>query len=221
MRFSLSRKSLIFIIVLLFIILVNRVIVWTWDLAALANGASRQLLPLLLMAAALGADAMSLSVGIGLRGIRWREVVRVSLVIGIFHVGMPLIGAAAGHYFGIIAGDIARWLGAGIVAFIGARMIKGCLGAKEEAACQWKLAGFPLIMLATGVSIDALSVGFSMGAFGYSMYATALTFGIFSAVMSAVGLTFGNYIGKMMGERCELIGGCVLIILAVHMLFEG
>jgi putative Mn2+ efflux pump MntP len=100
-------------------------------------------------------------------------------------------------------------------------MIKGCLGAKEEAACQWKLAGFPLIMLATGVSIDALSVGFSMGAFGYSMYATALTFGIFSAVMSAVGLTFGNYIGKMMGERCELIGGCVLIILAVHMLFEG
>lgn len=221
MRLSLSRRGLIFIIVLLFVIIISRIFVWTEALATLSAGTPRQLLPLFLMAAALGADAMSLSVGIGLRGVSWREVIRVSVTIGIFHVGMPLLGALVGYHFGIFAGSIARWLGAGIVAYIGIRMIKGCLCAKEETACQWTLAGFPLIMLAIGVSIDALSVGFSMGAFGYSIYATALTFGIFSAVMSGVGLIFGDRIGKLMGERCELIGGCVLIILAIHMLFEG
>lgn len=220
-RPSLSRRGAMLIIIMLFTLLINRVLVWSGALEALSGTASSQLLPLFLVAAALGADAMSLCVGIGLRGVTWREMLRVSLVIGLFHVGMPLFGALGGHYFGKLAGGIARVLGAGIVAFIGIRMIKECLGTKDNACCQYALTGMALLALAAGVSIDALSVGFSLGAFGYNIYVTALTFGVFSAAMSALGLIFGSRLGRLVGERSELIGGFVLIVLAIHMLFEG
>lgn len=216
---SLSRRGIIPIILVLVAILVSQVLVWGGDLAVLSSNSSHQLLPLLLTAAALGTDAMTLAIGIGLQGVSWQDIVRTSLVIGLFHVGMPLIGALGGHCFGIFAGEIAHWLGAGIVAFIGSRMIWGCLESKQGIVCQWTLTGFPLLLLAAGVSIDALSVGFSLGAFGYNIFSTAITFGIFSAIMSAVGLIFGSRLGKFIGNRGEFVGGIVLIFLAIYMLF--
>jgi len=221
MKISLSRAGLVLIVLAILTVLLNSILSRDGVLAVLSGTVSRQLIPLLLMGAALGTDAMSLSIGIGLRGVSWRDVIRVSAVIGIFHIVMPLVGALAGHYFGLFVGSLAVWIGAAIVAFIGVRMIWGCVGSGDAGPCSWKLTGFSLLMLATGVSIDALSVGFSLGTFGYSIYVTSVVFGIFGAAMTAIGLLFGSRLGKFIGDRGELVGGCVLIILAVHMLFEG
>jgi putative Mn2+ efflux pump MntP len=205
----------------LLIIFINRLMVWGSALTVLGGVLSVQILPLLLVAAALGTDAMSLSVGIGLRGISQQEVLRVSLIIGLFHIAMPLVGSVGGLYFGLFAGDLARWVGAGIVAYIGGRMIWGCLGRNECLSARWTLAGMPLLLLALSVSMDALSVGFSLGAFGYNIFVTSLIFGIFGGTMTAIGLVFGRRMGKWIGDRGELFGGGILIILALHMFFEG
>ncbi|MTI93972.1 MAG: manganese efflux pump [Firmicutes bacterium] len=173
------------------------------------------------MAVALGTDAMSLSVGIGLRGVSRQDVLRVSFVVGLFHIIMPLAGIVLGHLFGLLVGELARWLGALIVAFIGARMIWGCLGTKECLSANWVLSGLPLMLLAGSVSMDALSVGFSLGAFGYNVFLASAIFGLFGAAMTGLGLVFGSRLGDCVGDRAELIGGGVLVILAIHMLLEG
>lgn len=216
-----SRGMLAVVFMALTIVLINRVLVLSGVLPALGNVFSAQIFPLLLVGAALGTDAMSLSVGIGLRGVGWKDVARVSIVIGLFHVAMPLIGSIGGHLFGLFAGDLARWVGAGIVAFIGGRMIWGCLGPNECLSTKWTLSGVPLLLLALSVSMDALSVGFSLGAFGYNIFVTAVVFGVFGAVMTAIGLVFGSKLGKWIGDKGELFGGIVLVILALHMFFEG
>lgn len=218
-RTSFQWAGVILIIVLL-LLLINRLFTWGDSMAVLSGIISPRIIPLLLMAAALGTDAMSLSIGIGLRGINWQDVIRVSSVIGVFHIIMPLAGSVGGHYFGLIAGDIARWVGAGIVAFIGIRMLWGCLVRKECPSVQ-AISGLPLIALAIGVSLDALSVGFGLGAFGYNIYVSALIFGVFGGTMTAAGLMFGSRLGKELGDRGELLGGSVLIILALHMFFKG
>lgn len=200
-------------------VLIDRIIACGGSLSAL-SGIFSTMAPLLLMAAALGADALSLSIGIGLRGVDWRDVIRVSLVIGIFHIVMPLIGAVGGHFFGLVAEGIALWVGAGIVAFIGVRMVWGCL-ANDNCPAIPCLTGVPLLALALSVSIDALSVGFSLGAFGHSIYVTAIVFGIFGGAMTAVGLLFGSRLGRVIGDRGELLGGIVLIVLALQMFFKG
>lgn len=218
---SLSRVAIILITLVLLLILINRLYAWGWALEVLGGVLTKQILPLLLVAAALGTDAMSLSIGIGLRGVSWREVVRVSLVIGLFHVLMPLVGTAGGHFFGMFAKGVAHWVGAGIVAYIGIRMIWNCFQKEQSLTANWTLSGLPLLMLALSVSIDALSVGFSLGTFGYSIYVTSFIFGLFGAAMTAIGLLFGSSLGKLFGGQSELIGGGVLIFLALHMFFEG
>ena len=220
-KLFISRAGVAVILMALLIFLVNRVLALGGVLAVMGGTFSSQTLPLFLVAAALGTDAMSLSVGIGLRGVSWKEVIRVSLVIGVFHVVMPLAGSVGGIFFGIFAGDLARWVGAAIIAFIGGRMIWGCFGRNECLSARWTLTGISLMLLALSVSMDALSVGFSMGTFGFNIYVTSLVFGLFAGGMTAIGLVFGSRMGKWIGDRGEMLGGGVLIILALHMLFEG
>lgn len=193
------------------------------SLAVLSRGSTGQIFSLLLMAAALGTDAMSLAIGIGLRGVSRREGLRVSLVIGLFHVIMPLIGTAAGGYFSRLAGGMAQIVGAAIVAFIGIRMVWGCLTSDSSInqMTPWKLTGASLLLLALSVSIDALSVGLGLGAFGYNIYLTAMLFGLFGAGMTAAGLFLGRKMGSLVGKYGELVGGGVLIILALKMFLEG
>ena len=127
-RLRLSRRGMILIILILFIVLINRLLHWSGTLATLSGTVPRQLLPLLLMAAALGADAMSLCVGIGLRGVAGG---RCSGEPGHGFFGDALAGALGGH-FRHVGGGIARVLGAGLVALIGVRMIRSAWGQRES-----------------------------------------------------------------------------------------
>lgn len=218
---GLASAFSVLVVLGLLLVLVNKLWLWGGAMETLGGLLTQsQLLPLLLMAVALGTDAMSLSIGIGLRGVSTRDVLRISSVVGIFHVLMPLLGIVLGHLFGLLVGEIARWLGALIVAFIGGRMIWGCLGRKECLATNWVLTGMPLLLLAGSVSMDALSVGFSLGAIGYNVLVAAAVFGLFGALMTGLGLVFGDRLGNCVGDRAELVGGGVLIILAIHMLTE-
>lgn len=222
-RTLLFRMLFVVLAAALLTLLVSRFSPLGGALAALGRVTPSQILALLLMAAALGTDAMSLAIGIGLRGITRREGIRISLVIGLFHIFMPLIGTAVGGYFSRLAGGITRAIGAGIVAIIGIRMVWGCLtsaGTKDQGA-QWKVTGFSLLLLALSVSIDALSVGLGLGALGYNVYLTSLLFGIFGAGMTAAGLFLGQKMGALVGKYGELFGGGVLIILALKMFLEG
>lgn len=221
-RALLFRMLFVVLAAALLTLLVSRFSPLGGALAALGRVTPSQILALLLMAAALGTDAMSLAIGIGLLGITRREGIRISLVIGLFHIFMPLIGTAVGGYFSRLAGGITRAIGAGIVAIIGIRMVWGCLtSAEKDQGAQWKVTGFSLLLLALSVSIDALSVGLGLGALGYNVYLTSLLFGIFGAGMTAAGLFLGQKMGALVGKYGELIGGGVLIILALKMFLEG
>lgn len=222
-RAVLSKLAFVVLAAVLLIILVNRLSSLGVTLAVLSRGSTGQVLALLLMAAALGTDAMSLAIGIGLRGISRREGIRVSLVIGLFHIIMPLIGTAAGGYLSRLAGGMAQIIGAAIVAFIGIRMVWGCLtsDSSNNQMTPWKLTGVSLLLLALSVSIDALSVGLGLGAFGYNIYLTSTLFGLFGAGMTAAGLFLGRKMGFLVGKYGELVGGGVLIILALKMFLEG
>ncbi|WP_353893172.1 manganese efflux pump MntP family protein [Proteinivorax hydrogeniformans] len=179
-----------------------------------------QLLSLVLIAIALGTDALSLCVGVGMKKLTAKEIIKVSVVIGLFHVFMPLIGLYLGQIFGRMLGEIAQYLGSIIIVLIGANMIYESFKEEDnDEDCTKKLTGISLMILALGVSLDALSVGFSLGTLGFSTTVVVLTFGFFGALMSAIGLMFGKYIGAVIGNHAEKIGGLVLIALGIKMIF--
>ena len=58
-----------------------------------------QIIPLIIMAFALGMDAFSVSLGMGMMTLKIRQILYIGVTIGIFHIIMPFIGMVLGRFF--------------------------------------------------------------------------------------------------------------------------
>lgn len=174
-----------------------------------------EFLTILLMALALGMDAFSLGIGMGMRGIRLLNVLRVGIVIGIFHVLMPLIGIFMGQYVGELLGHIATAAGGGLLLVLGAHMVYAALFGSGSAAFDSRSI-WGLLLFALMVSIDSFSVGVSLGMFATDIMLTVLTFGIFGGGMSILGLLLGRRVSYWVGEYGEALGGLILLVFGLR-----
>lgn len=192
-----------------------------------------ELLTVILVAIVLGADAFSLSMGMGLKGVTRRYEIRFSSMVALFHVLMPLLGLSlgmvAGKYLGIWAGRA----GAVVLAYIGLAMLWKAYGdirprtialnEAREFLAKGKLdlgeGWISLIVLTTSVSIDALTVGFSLGTIKVPIVTTVLIMGVVAGGMTLLGFKGGKVFSRMVGSYSQAIGGLVLVALAIKMAF--
>lgn len=176
------------------------------------------LLTLIMMAAALGMDAFSLGIGIGMRGVRLLYILKVSIVIGFFHMVMPLAGMLAGHYVSSILGEIALIAGGTLLVLLGSHMVYS--GWRDEQTQSFDYTMFwGLILFALTVSIDSFSVGISMGLFASDIVLTVTLFGLFGAAMSVIGLLLGRKVASSLGRYGEIVGGLILCAFGLKVLF--
>lgn len=185
------------------------------------------LLSILPIAIALGVDAMSLAISIGLAGIRRREFYLVTVIVTAFHILMPLLGLSLGTYLGRLAGPMASVIGALVLIAIGLTTAWGSIqelrGVQQgtKARDKWLLtltSPISLILLAISVSLDALTVGFGLGTLKVDLALTVITMGIVAGLMTAIGLLFGRRINHKFGEKAELIAGIILIAVGIKFL---
>ncbi len=176
-----------------------------------------ELTTIVLMAAALGMDAFSLGIGIGLRGIRLLHVLQISVVIAVFHVLMPLLGMAAGHYASEILGEIAAAAGGGLLVLLGSHMIYSAF-RQQHVPMFNILSIWGLFVFALTVSIDSFSVGISLGLFATDVIVAILMFGMFGGMMSVVGLLVGRRVGQWAGDYGEAFGGVILLLFGLKFL---
>jgi len=168
-----------------------------------------QFLTLLMIAFALSMDAFSLGIGVGMVGIRLREILKVSITIGLFHVAMPVIGIFVGAYLSDLVGDIAVFIGGGVLMAIGMHMLwNGFIHGDQRSVLKTK--GFGLLLFAFSVSLDALTVGFSFGLIEVNRILAIALFGIMGGAMSYFGLLLGKSVGGWLGDYSELVGGLIL-----------
>ncbi len=186
------------------------------------------------VAIALGADAFSLSLAIGLYGIKKSMILRLSLVVAIFHVVMPLGGMMLGQALGSILGRYASGLGALVLIVLGVRILykvyrptieRFSFGEARKAlfqhnlSTQSSLSGFGIYVLAASVSLDALSVGFSLGTIRADLFITVMIIGMTAGLMTGMGLVLGRVIGTRLGDKAELLGGLALLLIGIKLLF--
>jgi putative Mn2+ efflux pump MntP len=144
--------------------------------------------------------------------------VRVALVFGLFEAGMPLAGLAVGHAVSTAAGGAAaRWIAGGLLAAVGCyevlawlRSRAGARDGAESAGRGW--SGWRLVVSGLALSIDNLIVGFALGAYHVPLVTAVVVIGLVSVAMSLVGLELGARLGTALGERGELAGGLVLVL---------
>jgi len=172
------------------------------------------LLTLLIMAAALGMDAFSLGIGIGLKGIRLLDVLKISALIALFHILMPLMGMFTGKYVSTLLGSVATTAAGGLLLLLGAHMIYSSLRGEAVRSINHRTV-WGMLLFALSVSIDSFSVGISLGMFAVDIVLTVLLFGFFGGLMSILGLLLGRRVSTSLGEYGEACGGVILFTFGI------
>jgi putative Mn2+ efflux pump MntP len=176
-----------------------------------------QFMTILIMAIALGLDALSLGIGIGMKGIRLLDILKISIVTAIFHMIMPLMGMFTGKYVSSLLGSIATMAGGVLLVLLGAHMVYSSLRGDDMKSFDYR-SFWGLLIFSLSVSIDSFSVGVSLGMFSTDLLLTVLMFGSFGGAMSIIGLMLGRKVGHWIGEYGEAFGGVILLAFGVKFL---
>lgn len=170
---------------------------------------------LLLIGIVVGANNMAASIALGAAGqaARWP---RILLVFGVVEFCVPLVGIAVGREVARRLADYTEWLGAVLLALLGAwTMVSGLVARFDLADLMRRAMSWGgLVLLAAGLSVDNAVIGFSLGLRGYSPLELALTIATCSVVFSAVGLGIGDAGRRHFETIAEVAAGIVLLGLA-------
>jgi putative Mn2+ efflux pump MntP len=175
----------------------------------------------LLVAVALGCDAFAVGLGVGTQFCSPRQVFRLSFHFGLFQFLMPLIGWFLGQNLVGVTRHWAPWIAFALLFFIGSKMGYESLTHDESAAkrdCPDPTKGFSLVLLSLATSIDALGVGFSLGILGQSLLVVAVWIGVTACAMTWLAMKLGNRLSGSFGHRMGIVGGIILMAIAVKLL---
>lgn len=173
-----------------------------------------QMATIMVMAVALGFDAFSLGLGIGMKGVRAREIMRIGAVVALFHVLMPLAGMFMGGYVGSLLGNVASMAAGGLLLLLGGHMIYSSLRGDEVESIDYR-SGWAVVLFSLSVSIDSFSVGVSLGMFHTNLWLTVVSFGICGGIMAVMGLWLGGRVSQRLSEYGEAIGGTILFAFGI------
>jgi putative Mn2+ efflux pump MntP len=180
------------------------------------------IIELLFLSVALGSDAFSVAICVGLAGATIPERVRLAAGFGLFQFLMPIIGLFVGQWFGKATGDVAAHIGGGILVALGLIMIYRT--AKDGFHCPSYIhtSTIALLSASVGVSIDALAVGFGLGALNsQNIVMTSSVIGLVAFTMTGVGLEVGNQIGKIVQNRAAIAGGVILVAIGARVILRS
>lgn len=176
-----------------------------------------ELYTLIILATALGMDAFSVSLGIGMLKLRLRQIFKIGIHIGIFHIWMPLIGMLAGRFLSEKFGMIASYLGGGLLIILGAQMIISSFHQKEHLII--KPVGIGLFLFGISVSFDSFAVGLTLGIYGAKMILVLICFGTVSTMLTWAGLLLGRRVQGWLGDYSVALGGSIMLTLGLKLIF--
>lgn len=166
--------------------------------------------------------AVTVAAGCAARGhVPWRDELKASSAFALAHFIMLSVGWLLGIEVGKLLHAYAVWVSFGVLMWIGGHMIwEGRPKTEpEETFRSWDIKS--LVLLAVATSIDAWLVGMGLAPTKMPWGLMAATMVVFVFITSWIGFYFGMWLGKKFGQRMEIVGGVVLILLGVKLLLEG
>jgi len=176
-----------------------------------------KILTLSLIAVSLSMDAFSLSLLYGTEGINKKDKIILSIIVGIYHFIMPLIGLSIGHFITskiILNTNILVGI---ILSLIAVEMLISSFKEKEE---KFLLSVPGYLLFGLSVSIDSLTTGIGLPAITSNYILASLIFSVTSFLFTFLGLNLGNILNQKYGKISTIIGGTILLILGIIYIFK-
>ena len=179
------------------------------------------LIELFLIAVGLSMDAFAVSVckGLAMPKCTFKKAAIVGLWFGGFQALMPAIGYILGAQFQEAIASIDHWIAFVLLALIGGNMIHEALDNDEEEA-DASLDVKTMFLLAVATSIDALAIGITFAFLKVNIIPAVCFIGIVTFIISFAGVKIGNVFGARYKNKAEIVGGIILILLGLKILFE-
>lgn len=178
------------------------------------------------LALAMDAFAVSLANGVMIKNMRFSYALIFGVYFGLFQCGMAILGWLIGKGCAVYLFRFGASLAFILLFAIGCNMIIEGVKCKDIDAnisitnkdiFKWT----NMSMLAVATSIDALVVGVSLAIVNNYILQTTLIIGLFAFVLSIIGVLIGSKLNKAFRKYAEIIGGVILIIVAIKILIEG
>ncbi|MBQ8696370.1 MAG: manganese efflux pump [Clostridia bacterium] len=180
-----------------------------------------------LLGTGLAMDAFSVSVADAISEpcMKRRKMVYIPLLFAAFQALMPIIGWFCIHslvgYFSFIERFIP-FISFGLLALIGGNMIREGITCNEEEGCVGKLSIGVLLAQGVATSIDALSVGFKLSEYdALRALASAAIIAAVTFLICLAGIVIGKKVGDKFSSKAQVLGGGILVLMAVKFLIEG
>ena len=179
---------------------------------------------LLLLALALSMDVFAAALGRGVAA-NSGSTVRTALVVG-FALGaaqglMPLLGWSLNAALARLFRDIDHWIAFVLLLLIGLHMLKeGYAGRHLGGGSAGSNGGASLLVLALATSIDAAAAGATLAGLEQSVAVACAALAAAGFLFAIAGVVLGKVAGDAIGPRAQMVGGSVLIALALKIVIE-
>ncbi|PJG83921.1 manganese efflux pump MntP family protein [Caviibacterium pharyngocola] len=168
----------------------------------------------------MDAFAVSICKGLACSSFQWRNALKTGVYFGAFQAGMPLLGFLLGVQFSETIKEVDHWLSFGLLSLIGVNMLKEALSKKDEPCAGTDFSAKSLFALGLATSIDALAVGVSFAFLSVDIWSAVAIIGLITMAMCIVGVKSGHLLGAKLKSKAELLGGLILIGIAISILIE-
>jgi manganese efflux pump family protein len=177
-----------------------------------------------ILAIALGLSfdtfAVSLSYGVIRNSILFRQAIRVATVLAVFQGGLTV----GGYFLGSIVSNVLKttdhWIALGLLAFLGIKMIIEGLKKTDKDKTKDFSSTIVLLTIALGTSIDAFAIGISFALLDVMIWKSGILIGIVTFLASMMAIRIGKSAGERLGNKVEIIGGLILIVIGIKIFME-
>jgi putative Mn2+ efflux pump MntP len=207
------------------------------------------MIEVVLLAIALAMDAFAVAIGLGAKSQKQsksyllRLAIYAALYFGIAQGVMPLIGYLLGAALLGWLAAAAPWIGGFILIALGGKMLYEVFTADEEDAVDSALHTKgdainadseamsvihnghktinhrTLFTLAIATSIDAMAAGFTLNLLELNAWLACLIIALITAGFSLFGVYLGWRSGTWLEDKAEALGGLVLILIGLKVMF--
>lgn len=172
-----------------------------------------------LIAVALAMDAFSVSMtkGFTQKNLKDSQILYYGLFFGGFQALMPILGYFCGNVIASIVESLASIIGFILLLAIGLNMIRESLTSDgDEITDEFSFKEVTLLAIAT--SIDAFAVGIAIALLGDPILISAAIIGIVAFAFSVAGIFIGRKLGDYVGDKFQILGGVILILIGIKIL---
>lgn len=181
-------------------------------------------LSLIFLSFAMSTDAFAAAIGKSatLYKPQLIQALRMGFIFGIIEAVITLIGWLLGSVASSFIEQWDHWVAFALLLVLGSHMIySGLSSSKEEDKPKESKHGFMLLALtAVATSIDSLAVGVGMAFIQVNIWVASGAIGFATFLMVTIGTFLGKAIGNAVGKKAEIIGGVILIIVGIAIVYE-